>query len=423
MLRRILISCLLVLGAAGGALAATPNLFHALLGKSEAETSARIDAVWRQLTQGDSETERLYFEAPDDTAYIADVGSGDVRSEGMSYGMMIAVQLDHKAEFDRLWKWANTHMRHERGSKRGYFAWQCRPDGTVIDPVSASDGEVWMATALFFAAHRWGDGEGVFNYSRAAQALLRAMLHQPQRGDDTAIFDRKQRQVVFCPIGTAALFTDPSYHQPAFYSLWARWAESPADRDFWAAAAAESRVFFRRHADPKTGLMSEYAHFDGRPYSEAGFGAGRDEFGFDAWRTLAFVALDHAWDGGCAWQVGNTDRVLGFLRAQGDGLGSRYKLDGTLLDPVPGAGLVAMAAAAGVAASDPELARPFVERLWAAPTPTGKWRYYHGMLTMLGLLQTGGRFKIYAPDANVAPARATEPAPSLPRSGGARASR
>ena len=35
-------------------------------------------------------------------AYVTDVLNKDVRTEGMSYGMMIAVQLDRKKEFDRL---------------------------------------------------------------------------------------------------------------------------------------------------------------------------------------------------------------------------------------------------------------------------------------------------------------------------------
>ena len=51
---------------------------------------------------------------------------------------------------------------------------------------------------------------------------------------------------------------------------------------------------------------------------------------------------------------------------------------------------------AGLAA-DPELARPFVERLWTAPIPSGRWRYDNGLLYFLSLLQTGGHFHIYAP--------------------------
>jgi oligosaccharide reducing-end xylanase len=400
--RPLLIVLVLHLSSVGASAQTSRNLFRELLGKSEAETTVRIEAVWRQFTQGDEKTERLYFEAPDDTAYIADIGNGDLRSEGMSYGMMIAVQLDRQDQFNRLWKWVFTHMRHADGPKRGYFAWQCRFDGTMIgEGVSASDGEEWTVTALFFASHRWGDGEGIFNYSKQAQALLREMLHKPRSGAWTAIFDREHRQVTFCPIGLAATMTDPSYHLPHFYSLWARWAEDPADRAFWAGAAGASREFFRRNAHPKTGLMSEYAHFDGRPYVETNFGKGKDEFGFDAWRTLAHVALDYAWGTHDLWEREQSDRVLRFLGEQGEGLVNRYALDGRPLGQGSSPGLVAMAAVAGVAASDPQLARPFVKRLWDAPTPTGKWRYYDGMLTVLGLLQTGGRFQVFdAPGSN-----------------------
>lgn len=55
-----------------------------------------------------------------------------------------------------------------------------------------------------------------------------------------------------------------------------------------------------------------------------------------------------------------------------------------------------MAAVAGLAA-DPELAQPFVQRLWDAPIPTGKWRYYDGLLSLLALLEVSGNFRIYVP--------------------------
>jgi oligosaccharide reducing-end xylanase len=55
-----------------------------------------------------------------------------------------------------------------------------------------------------------------------------------------------------------------------------------------------------------------------------------------------------------------------------------------------------MAAAAGLAA-DPGVARPFVEKLWDSPVPSGHYRYYNGLLYMMGLLETGGRFRIYFP--------------------------
>jgi len=376
--------------------ASARNLFAELLGKSEAELDAKLAAAWQQLFHGDEATQRLYFPVGDDLAYIADIGSNDVRSEGISYGMMLAVQLDKKAEFDRLWRWANKYMRHAAGPRRGYFAWQCKFDGTIIDPGSASDGEEWIATALFFAAHRWGSGEGLLNYAAEAQTLLKEMLNKPSTHEVTAIFSRSDKQVVFAPNPEASRLTDPSYHLPSFYELWARWSNDPSDRRFWKEAADVSRAYFHLAAHPKTGLMPEYSHFNGAPYTATTFGTGKGDFRYDAWRTLANVAMDHAWWRTDPWQVEQSNRVLRFLGSHAPVVPDQFTLDGQPLSSNGSIGLTAMAAVAGQAA-DPALARPFVEQLWNAPIPEGRWRYYNGLLYLLGLMQAGGRFQIYPP--------------------------
>ena len=377
--------------------ATTRNLFRDLLGKSEAELDAKINAAWSHFFAGDKDTQRVYYPVGGDMAYIADIGNGDVRSEGISYGMMLAVQLDKQAEFDRLWKWAHTHMRHASGPRQGYFAWQCKFDGTIIDPGSASDGEEWIAMALFFASHRWGNGTGIFNYGAEAQALLREMLHKPGTPEVTAIINHEALQVVFAPNRTiAGTFTDPSYHVPAFSELWSRWADNAGDRRFWASVTDVSRSFFHRAAHPKTGLMPEYAYFDGRPHRA--FVEDKGDFRYDAWRTLANVALDHAWWNIDPWQVEQSNRVLRFLQSQGPVIPNQFTLEGKPLSSSDSLGLTAMAAVAGQAA-DAELARPFVQQLWDAPLPEGQWRYYNGMLYFLGLLQAGGRFQVFEPAA------------------------
>jgi oligosaccharide reducing-end xylanase len=370
------------------------NLFRELLGKSEQELDAKLNSAWQQLFYGNDADERLYYPVGTDEAYLADVASRDVRTEGMSYGLMIAVQLDHREEFDRLWKWARTHMYHPDGPRQGYFAWHCGFDGRVLDPGSASDGEEWFAMSLFFAAGRWRGGTGLQDYRAQAQELLRTMLHRADGGDGsiTSIFDRPRAQVVFAPTRTASTFTDPSYHLPAFYELWSRWAD--ADADFWVRAARTSREFFHRAAHPRTGLMPEYAGFDGQPRQQHG----RGDFRFDAWRTPANVGLDYAWFAADPWQVGECNRVLDFLASQGPSGANQFTLDGKPLSTDHSLGLDAMAAVAGLAA-DPDKARPLVQRLWDAPVPRGPWRYYDGMLYLLGLLEAGGRFRIYPPPA------------------------
>ncbi|HLP10095.1 MAG TPA: glycosyl hydrolase family 8 [Opitutaceae bacterium] len=369
------------------------NLFTELLGKTDAEVQAKIDAAWAHFFEGRDEDQRLFYPVGADQAYIADVGNGDVRSEGMSYGLMLAVQLDRRAEFDRLWRWAKAHMYHAAGPRRGYFAWQCRFDGTHIDAGSASDGEEWFAMALLFAANRWGQpsGSGDIDYAAEAQALLDAMRDNARGGEITAIFDAEHRQVVFAPTAQASRFTDPSYHLPFFYELWARWDRDEEGRRFWAACAAESRAFFRRAAHASTGLMPEYAHFDGRPVAGP-----QGDFRYDAWRTLAHVALDHAWFAADPWQVERSNRVLRFLLGQGAFIPDRYTVDGQPISTDESIGLVAMAAVAGLAA-DPENSRPFLQRLWDAPPPEGRWRYYNGLLYFLALLEAGGRFRVHPP--------------------------
>jgi len=391
LLALLLLFCPLLQVAAGeGACAARVprNLFSERLGKSQSEVRAKLDQAWAHFFEG-NEKQRVYYPVAGDMAYIADIGSGDVRSEGMSYGMMIAVMLDKPREFDRLWRWVQTYMLHREGPRRGYFAWQCRFDGTHIDPGSASDGEAWFAMALLFAAHRWNHPE----YQDDAQSILDAMLNNDRGGEITAIFDKTHRQIVFAPTKGASRFTDPSYHLPHFFTLWAAWDREPSNRRFWSEATEASRAFLRSAAHPQTGLMSEYAEFDGRPRP-----GDRGDFRYDAWRILANVAMDQAWFAADPWQVEQSNRVLRFLKSRLDQPGDLFTLDGKPLSEDKSIGLTAMAAVAGHAA-EPSLAQPFLERLWNAEAPTGRWRYYNGLLYFLALLQCSGEFKVHPPAA------------------------
>jgi len=370
------------------------NLFAEYLDKSDAEVQAKIETTWDHLFYGEDDSERVYYPIGEDMAYIEDIGNSDVRSEGMSYGMMIAVQLDKQEEYNRLWKWAKTYMYQSDGTFEGYFAWHCTTDGQQLDANPASDGEEWFTTALLFASARWGDGEGIFNYGAQAQQILDTMLHKEDTKSDLAtnLFNMQNRQVVFVPmVGRVSSFTDPSYHLPAYYELWSRSAKQ--DNEFWAQAAQTSREYFEKAADQKTGLMPDYANFDGTPHGTDD----HKDFRFDAWRTLSNVAVDYAWFAVDPWQVEQSNRVLDFLASQGiDSYPNQFALDGTPLSSDHSTGLVSMAAVAALAA-DPEIGKPFVQALWDTQIPSGKWRYYDGMLYMLGLLHVSGRFRIYTP--------------------------
>lgn len=152
-------------------------------GHAAAESRAKIEKAFQQLFHGDGQEERVYFETGANEngplAYITDWANNDARTEGMSYGMMIAVELNEKREFDALWNWASTYMliTDPKNPSVGYFAWSMNTDGTPRSTGAAPDGEEYFTMALYFAAHRWGNGRGIYNYQAEADKILRGMRH------------------------------------------------------------------------------------------------------------------------------------------------------------------------------------------------------------------------------------------------------
>lgn len=373
------------------------------------DVEQKIDAAFAQLFYGDPDHQAIYYPAGSNEsgplAYIYDVHSDDVRSEGMSYGMMIAVQLDKKVEFDAIWNWALTYMYHrdESHPARGFFSWSVKTDGEPIDEMPAPDGEEYFVTALYFAANRWGDGEGIYDYTAAADQLLTDMRHRELitgmtvRGEKSGInlFDENAQMVRFTPDLTHSDHTDASYHLPAFYEIWAR-VGPEADRDFWRRAAAVSRDYFNLTAHPETGLTPDYGNFDGTPWA-APWRPESEDFRYDAWRTAMNWSMDWAWWEADPRQVKLSNRLLSFFAEQGmESYVSLYTLDGEPLGGGQSTALVATNATAALAASDP-VAEQFVHALWQSPIPSGEYRYYDGVLYMMALLHCGGQYKAWLP--------------------------
>ena len=370
------------------------NLFKEL-GYSDAEIDKKVESAWQKFFYGTDE-ERIYYPAGEDMAYIYTADTDDVRSEGMSYGMMICVQMDKQEEFNRLWKWAKTYMQHKSGQYEGYFAWQMNKDGKIKDDTPAADGEEYFATSLLFASARWGNGKGIYNYNKEAQEILKTMLHQADDGVGVNMFDRTHKMPVFCPIGNAATFSDPSYHLPAFYEVWAIKAEQ--DNDFWREAAEASRQHFKDATNEKTGLGPDYSEYSGTAKHEGNHA----DFRFDAWRIAANIACDYAWWAQDSWATTHANRIQSFFYDQGvDSYGNQWSLDGKNLNsPDHSPGLVAMNATASLASSDKK-SWSFLEDLWNISPTTGKYRYYDGCLYMMGLLHCSGKFRAYLGDTPV----------------------
>lgn len=372
----------------------TRNVF-AGLGYAPTEIEARREAIFQTLFYG-AEDERLYHPVGADMAYFEDTRNLDARTEGMSYAMMMCVQMDRKAEFDRLWKWAKTHMFLTEGPNAGYFAWSCRPDGTKNADGAAPDGEEYFAMALFFAAHRWGCGTGIFDYEAEARRLLHTCLHKGENGQPgRAMWDSQTRLIRFI---AEADFSDPSYHLPHFYELFALWADE-ADRPFWKAAAQASRAYLRKACHPVTGLCAEYADFDGRPVPPSRWPGGRHDWYYsDAYRTIANIALDAAWFGDPdGWAGEEAARLQRFFCEQaGENDRAVYEIDGTPL-PMPALHPVAITATNAQAslAAKGRYAEACVRRFWDTPLRTGNRRYYDNCLYFFAFLALSGAYRVY----------------------------
>lgn len=147
-------------------------------GKSENDIRQKLQETIDTFFYGD-ENERIYHAVGEDMGYLEDTGNHDVRTEGMSYGMMICVQLDMKEEFDRIWKWSKTYMYLEQGENAGYFAWSCKVTGEKNACGPAPDGEEYFAMALFFCFPPLGRRRG---HSPLFQGGQKPVAFMPAQG-------------------------------------------------------------------------------------------------------------------------------------------------------------------------------------------------------------------------------------------------
>ena len=418
------------------------NLFVEM-GYDGAAVETKLQEVFNDVFRGPN---KVYFEVGDSMGYISDIKNHDARTEGMSYGMMIAVQFGEKDIFDRLWRWSKRYMQHQDGPRKGYFAWSCKTDGTHNAEGAASDGELYFITALVFASNRWGNHTGI-DYKAEAQHILDciqpreytpearqggfggfgAFVGQQQNGPQKMyLIDPETQLITFTPDGFGQRFTDPSYHIPAFYEVWARWADD-GRADYWFECAKKSRAFLHKAINDTTGLNPDMCQYDGSLMQMPQFPRrpgmpaptmprrnGANNFRYDSWRVPMNMALDYEWscnDG--EWQRRYGEKFQDFLYAQGvNTFVDQYRVDGSLPegDEILQAGgfrklrhsigLVATSAAASVMCQH-EKSRAFVEALWNAkhePFDDGYFdAYYDGLLRLFAFMHLSGNYRVILP--------------------------
>lgn len=233
----------------------------------------------------------------------------------------------------------------------------------------------------------------------------------PSSSGKIFLIDPETQLITFTPDGFGQRFTDPSYHIPAFYEVWAKWADDGRS-DYWLTCAAKSREYLHKAIHEQTGLNPDMSQYDGSLM--AGFGGRRNggsNFRYDSWRVPMNIALDYEWS--CAdgeWQRQYGEKIQNFFYSQGiDKYVDQYRVDGSL--PEDGEilqaggfrklrhsiGLVSTLAAASVMCSH-DKSKEFVDALWNAkhePFEDGYFdAYYDGLLRLFAFMHLSGNYKV-----------------------------
>jgi endo-1,4-beta-D-glucanase Y len=330
------------------------DLFITLLNQTQASSDTKLAAAWNQLFNPSNANTVFYNGPGTGEAYVEDIADSAVRSEGQSYGMMIALQLNHQTEFDELWTFVKNHM-WKSGSNT--ISWQTNTSGGVTGSGGAPDGDEWFAAALVFAHNRWGDTSGKYNYGTEAQATLNLVR--------TTDFNQSLHLVRYFT-GTDSNGTDASYMLPAFYQTWACF--DTANAAFWNSALTATRAWLQTAAGT-TGNIGDQSSFAG---------ATTNSSGDDKLRTVANFMSDLNFFDADPFETTYASEYATWVTSNNNGSTAMLACNGLLGFGLP--------AATG---------KPFVQKLWSAAIPTGTYRYYDGALYAIALLQVSGSFHLW----------------------------
>ena len=329
------------------------NLFISLLGETQAQSDAKITAAWNQLYNPSNANTVFYTGPGSGEAYVKDVADNDVRSEGMGYGLMTALQLNHQTEFDEMWAF----VRHYMWPSGNTIHWQVNTNGSVKGSGGAPDGDEWMAAALVFAHYRWGDTSGKYNYGSEAQKALDLVR--------TADFSSQYHLVRYYS-GSDSNGTDASYMLPVFYQSWACF--DTANASFWNTALSTTRSWLKTAAG-STGNIGDQSSFAGQTTNSGGD---------DKLRTIANFMADYNLYNADPFEATYASEYASWVTNNNQNSAAMTSCNGLL-----GFGLPASSGTA------------WVQKLWDLAIPSGQWRYYDGTLYLNALLYVSGAFKVW----------------------------
>jgi len=241
-------------------------------------------------------------------------------SEGIAYGMLIAVYMNDQPLFDGLWKYEQLWL-----DKNGLMDWYISGNGKDrLGTGAASDADEDMAWALVMADRQWG-GKGSLN-----DTYLNIAKHQIEQVYNTEIQDDKLLKPGDGWGGWSTV--NASYFAPSYYRVFAK----VSGNDKWNQVLQTSydtlaKTLNAANGNVDNGLVPAWSTSDGQPNSGA-FQNGPPSptnYQYDSCRTPFRIGLDYCHFGEPRAQsyVAKTSQFFAGIGAKKivDG----YKLNGT----------------------------------------------------------------------------------------------
>jgi endo-1,4-beta-D-glucanase Y len=338
--------------------------------------------TWKDVTvTADGAGGFLRVKKPDSGAIV-----GSTASEGIGYGMILAVYFGDQALFDGLWRYEQIHL-----DDNGLMNWDIGPDGVTASAGmgGATDGDVDMAWALVMADRQWG-GHGALakSYLEYAKDLIdRIWKYEVDhvRGEMLMAGDKWGDVDV----------TNPSYFAPAYFRVFGK---VTSQTDNWnkvidANYAILAKSLNAASGNAKNGLAPAWCNSSGEPVEA--FAGAPTYFQNDATRVPFRVGQDY-----CYFGEPRAKQYLALISSFYTGVGVANIVDGYNLDGTPhpdravgGLQAASFVGPAGVAGMSDATFRPLVDQAYAALATQGLTAgtiYYQKSWTALSLLMLTG---------------------------------
>jgi endo-1,4-beta-D-glucanase Y len=328
---------------------------------------------------------------------------GSTVSEGIGYGMLIAVYMNDQGLFDDLWLYEQQNL-----DQFGLMNWAPNGPTDVTDGCTggATDADEDMAFALVMADRQWG-GQGSLSqtYLAAAQAQMKNIWYNEiysylwiRAGDGMWATNANQ---------------NISYYAPAYYRVFAKVdpaacapgvsaASANPPCDGWLGAinqsyATISDALSSANGNQANGLVPGWCDDShGAPCSASG--SQPFNFQYDACRTPFRIGLDASWNSYAAAKA-----YVASTSAFFSGIGASHIVDGYALNGSPQAAnpgklSAAFIGPATVGAMTFAADQQFVNDGYAAiatDTAFAGGEYYESSWTVMSLLMLTGNFLDY----------------------------